>query len=80
MLVTVKYFGMAVEKTNTSQETINISSNLATIHELEELVLGKHPLLQSITYNIALNKEIKEKKQLLNNGDELAFLPPFAGG
>ncbi|NIJ44379.1 molybdopterin converting factor subunit 1 [Wenyingzhuangia heitensis] len=80
MLVTIKYFGMLVESTKLTQETINISTDTTTIQDLENIVLVKYPTLQNSTYNIAQNQKIADKKQRLNNGDELAFLPPFAGG
>jgi len=80
MLVTIKYFGMLTEHTKLQEEPIKISSKTTSIQELENTIILKYPSLQSSTYNIALNQKIVDKKQLLNNGDELAFLPPFAGG
>lgn len=79
MLVNIKYFGMILEQVNLASEPLEISEN-TSIQDVESLLLEKYPSLQSMTYNIALNLSIKDKTTLLNNGDELAFLPPFAGG
>lgn len=80
MLVKIKYFGMLTELTKLTGETVNITAQNTTIQELENRLISKYPSLLNSTYNIALNQKITDKKHLLNNGDELAFLPPFAGG
>lgn len=79
MLVTVKYFGMIAEQTNSPQEIIDLEK-IVSIQDLELVILSKYPVLKNSTYNIALNQKIAYKENLLTNGDELAFLPPFAGG
>ena len=79
MLIIVKYFGMLVEQTHKQQETLEFSEN-STVKTLESIILSKYPLLKNSSYNIALNQKIVTKKSILSNGDELAFLPPFAGG
>ena len=38
------------------------------------------PALKEYTYKIAVNQEIVTKKMKLKDGDEVSFLPPFAGG
>ncbi|MGY5351656.1 MoaD/ThiS family protein [Wenyingzhuangia sp. IMCC45533] len=80
MLVTVKYFGMVLEKTNTSSENIGFPDTDTSISDIENLILEKYPTLSQLTYNIACNQKIASKDTLINQGDELAFLPPFAGG
>lgn len=79
MLVTIKYFGMLLELTSKTTETININNN-TSISQIETILLKKYPNIKNVPYNIALNLKIQNKSTLLNNGDELAFLPPFAGG
>ncbi|NJB83194.1 MoaD/ThiS family protein [Wenyingzhuangia aestuarii] len=80
MLITIKYFGMLTELTKQHQETLNTPDAVMTIQDLELLITAKYPALKNTTYNIAQNQKIGNKQQQLNNGDELAFLPPFAGG
>lgn len=79
MLVTVKYFGMILEQVHLAHETLELKEN-TSIQELESLLLERYPSLENMTYNIALNLSITDKTTLLKDGDELAFLPPFAGG
>ena len=80
MLVTAKYFGMVLEHTQTNQETITLPKEVCTLQDFEHFVLQQYPKLKTITYVIAKNQKISSQKDRLNNGDELAFLPPFAGG
>lgn len=79
MLVKVKYFGMILEQVKTDSESLTIEEH-SSIKDVESVILAKYPGIKNITYNIALNLSIKDTSTLLNNGDELAFLPPFAGG
>ncbi|MGY6648768.1 MoaD/ThiS family protein [Wenyingzhuangia sp. IMCC45574] len=79
MLVKVKYFGMILEQVKTDSELLTIEEH-SSIKDVESVILAKYPGIKNITYNIALNLSIKDTSTLLNNGDELAFLPPFAGG
>ena len=79
MLITIKYFGMLVEITNTTQETYSLEQD-SELEKIEQDILVKYPKIQHITYNVAVNQKIVDRKHLVKNGDELAFLPPFAGG
>ena len=80
MLITIKYFGMLVEITNTTQESYQYDLEGISINDIELSILSKYPNLKNTTYNIAVNQQIATKNQPVKNGDELAFLPPFAGG
>ena len=80
MLITLKYFGMLAEVTNTTQETYSLSSNDIILEKIEQQILSKYPKLQQTIYNIAVNQKIVVKNHPIKEGDELAFLPPFAGG
>ncbi|ANW95025.1 hypothetical protein AXE80_01375 [Wenyingzhuangia fucanilytica] len=80
MLITIKYFGMLVETTNLNQESISLEVDDCTLESIEKKILSKYPTLTNITYNIAVNQKIVSKNYPIKNGDELAFLPPFAGG
>lgn len=79
MLITIKYFGQLVEITNTTQESYPTDGD-ATLETIETSILKKYPNLKNTTYNIAVNQKISPANKSVNNGDELAFLPPFAGG
>ncbi|MFZ4545534.1 MAG: MoaD/ThiS family protein [Saprospiraceae bacterium] len=47
---------------------------------LKENIIGLYPVLDKYPFVIALNKKVVKGKQLITAGDELALLPPFAGG
>jgi len=36
--------------------------------------------LKGISYQVAVNQKIANKEQILNDTNEIAILPPFAGG
>ncbi len=80
LVITLKYFGMLVEQTHTHTEKIELAANKISMNDLELQILTKYPKLSTLTYNIALNQKIVAKEALISNGDEIAFLPPFAGG
>ena len=77
--ITIKYFGEIAEAANCNEE--QISSKTDKLSELIEQLSDKYnlqrfPLIIALNQNmIDLNDDIK-----INNNDELAILPPFAGG
>jgi molybdopterin converting factor small subunit len=54
--------------------------NIEDTMSLTEFIIEKYPLLKNKTYRIAVNRELVNGKYDLKNGDEVALLPPFAGG
>ena len=40
----------------------------------------QYPFLKTIKFNIAVNKTKMNKNRRLKTGDQIAILPPFAGG
>lgn len=78
MEVNVKYFGEVVERTHKSEEKIAVEKN-----ELAELIqmLNKQYLLHDLNLQVAVNEEIiSDENYSLTENDEVALLPPFAGG
>ncbi|MDB4297274.1 MoaD/ThiS family protein [Flavobacteriaceae bacterium] len=80
MLITIKYFGMLVEDTKTTEEILNFDTKSITIKELKKFICKRYRGLESKTYNIAINQKIAGYNDLITDGNELALLPPFAGG
>lgn len=63
--------------TGIPSETINTPE---TLQELNESLLARFPRLAAVSYRLSVNRQlITENRQLLD-GDEIALLPPFAGG
>ena len=54
--------------------------NMKDTVSLNEHILAKYPSLKNKTYRIALNRELVSERRDLKDGDEIALLPPFAGG
>ena len=78
MEVRLRYFGMIAEATNCSEE--NFVFDGKSLQELKDIVEEKYPAIKSKTYQLALNQSLSNLDSKVNNGDEIAFLPPFAGG
>jgi len=77
MQVEVKYFGMLAEITDCNTEQLVISSQ--DVSGLKEALLDKYPDFKNKDFRIAQNHGLVEDTALLT-GQEIAVLPPFAGG
>jgi|TARA_B100001769_G_scaffold107870_1_gene83821 MoaD family protein len=77
--VIVKYFGIISEKTGKNEEKIELTVNDIS-NFLKKIFLQYN--LEKFSVNISVNHEIINLNQPYNikNGDEIAILPPFAGG
>lgn len=78
-------FAKARELTEISKDELVLPSSRLTTNDLLQCVLQKHPKLQLIVNNIvlAVNEEyVMDKNQViqLNDGDEIAIIPPLSGG
>ena len=77
MKVNIKYFGMILEYIGMEKE-IFLSNSGGTVDNLKNELELKYPSLQKMNYRISINKSLSQ--DTFNNGDEIALLPPFAGG
>ena len=77
--ITVKYFGAIAELTTCSTERIIVEENQG-VEDLHQTLLEKYNPLKTATYKIAHNQRIIEDNHPLKDQDEIALLPPFAGG
>lgn len=78
-MVTVKYFGEIAEKTKCTVETFSIPED--GFVGLKQFIIKQYSLENQLV-KFALNHELvlsMENVELFS-GDELAVLPPFAGG
>ncbi|MCB9223128.1 MAG: MoaD/ThiS family protein [Crocinitomicaceae bacterium] len=78
MEVKVKYFGVVAEKLNKEQE--NISIDVSTDIDLRKLFISLYPILEPITFKIAVDHVLMNFIQKGSAPSEIALLPPFAGG
>jgi molybdopterin synthase sulfur carrier subunit len=77
MNITIKYFGLIAEVTNKNEEIIYFSGN--SIAEILEHLYSKYPNLKNKDFKVAQNQELVSETTEIS-GQELALLPPFAGG
>jgi len=78
MLLKIKYFGMVAEATDKNEEEFIFKNG--TVNELAQLLQQTYPKLKALNYKFAINQSIIESNENLNENDEVALLPPFAGG
>ena len=77
MQITIKYFGQIAEVTKRNEETMSFSKLL--VSELLNHLFIKYPMLKNRSFTIAQNQELVADNTELT-GEEIALLPPFAGG
>jgi molybdopterin synthase sulfur carrier subunit len=79
MVVKVKYFGAIAEVTGVSEEVLELEAVDSSVQKLSAFCLQKYPQIGNLSFQIAVNQKISINTELSDN-DEVAFLPPFAGG
>lgn len=77
MKLKIKYFGMLAEFTNCEEETIDFTKS--TVSDLIDELNDLHPELNTINFQVAIDKKIVDKNSLITEA-EIAMLPPFSGG
>ncbi|WP_242085017.1 MoaD/ThiS family protein [Aestuariivivens sediminis] len=77
MNISIMYFGQIAEVTGVKEETMLLEHRL--ISELVSFLIQKYPELESKSFQVAQNKELVSFDTQLT-GEEIALLPPFAGG
>lgn len=82
MQVRVMYFGAARERCGgTRRETLTLA-NGATVGDLADVLSERHPGLKAIQAQVrmAVNEDFAAPTQTLVDNDEVALIPPIAGG
>ncbi|HQV74211.1 MAG: MoaD/ThiS family protein [Flavobacteriales bacterium] len=72
----VLLFGMIAEKANTDRVQISATS----LSELRTALISRIPELDRMSYAIAVDRAVVHTDLALNGTEEIAVLPPFAGG
>lgn len=80
MEITVKYFGIIVDITKKKEEVFLISEHCNTLNKLQSSIEIKYSKLLVVNYSVAINKLFANCDIELKDKDEVALLPPFAGG
>lgn len=82
-MVTVRFF--AVLKKLLERDSMHLElSGPITLKALLDRIESEIPAIRTVIREgrtmIAVNQEIAQDETLVSDGDEVAFLPPFAGG
>jgi molybdopterin converting factor small subunit len=77
MEIDVLFFGALTEVT---KATFTHYSKVNSFRDLRFRIDDEFPELVHYNYRIAVNSEIVNEDPVLKDGDEVAFMPPFAGG
>ena len=82
-MVTVKFFAMLRNLAGSEGKEYEVSGPV-TLEELKALITEDfpplRPVLEGRSVLISINQEFALGGAVVNDGDEVAFLPPFSGG
>jgi sulfur-carrier protein len=77
MEVKVLFFGVLAEVSGTSFKHYN---NVKSIGDLKLRIQDEFPEIVHYNFRISINSELTDNDLMLKSGDEVALMPPFAGG
>ena len=78
MTLLIKYFGMTTEASGKKEE--ELLNQYSSITELKKYLLMKYPELVNMNFKIAVNQLLIDGDYNIVGNEEIALLPPFAGG
>jgi len=81
MKVDVLYFAVLRERIQLDHETVELAAG-ATVRDARAVIAARHPSVARLLpgVQLAVNRVVAADTQPLSEGDELALLPPVAGG
>jgi molybdopterin converting factor small subunit len=77
MEVTVMYSGILAEKAGKSKESF---SGVKSLNEIRKMLAGRYDGFSELHYVIALNGVIVHEDARVEEGDQVALIPPIPGG
>jgi len=77
-MIKILYFGMIAEAMGKNEDNIELTFN--KIVDLKQHLISENSKLLSYSFKFAVNNKLIDDDYILNLGDEIAVLPPFAGG
>ena len=78
MSLKIKYLGMLAEATGKNEEILEF--NVISVSQLIKTLQKKYPQFITMSFKVAVNHTLVEENTELKENDEVALLPPFAGG
>jgi MoaE-MoaD fusion protein len=83
-MVTVRLFGMTKSLAGNANSLSLALSNGRQVKDLVELINVGYPMIGELIHKkkvlVSVNQEIAHEETAIREGDEVALLPPFAGG
>ena len=83
-MVTIKLFGMTKMLAGNQGSLSLALTNGRRVKDLVELLDGGYPAIGELIHKkkvlVSVNQEIAHEDMEIRDGDEIALLPPFAGG
>jgi molybdopterin converting factor subunit 1 len=81
MPVQVRYFAALREATGRDIETLQLPAG-TTVDQIRSLLVERYPALSTLLPRcaVAVNRSYAGGEATLDDGDELAFIPPLGGG
>jgi molybdopterin synthase sulfur carrier subunit len=77
MDISVLFFGILAEIAGLRRKHYRAVSSFS---DLRHRVADDFPEMENYSFRIAVNNRLTVEEPLLRDGDEVLFLPPFAGG
>jgi molybdopterin synthase catalytic subunit len=79
MQIKVKFFAIFREAVGKKTDSLNIDES-TTVEGLWEQYVSQNPRLQAMRAAYAVNQKLVSAEHVLQDGDEVGFLPPVSGG
>ena len=83
-MVTIKLFGMTKSLAGNQGSLSLALANGQQVKDLVELLEAGYPMIGELIHKkkvlVSVNQEIAHEETEIRDGDEIALLPPFAGG
>ncbi|MDP4221890.1 MAG: MoaD/ThiS family protein [Bacteroidota bacterium] len=77
MDINVIFFGVLGDIAGTCQKHYQ---GVSSFDDLRHRIMDDFPEIMHYNFRISVNNEIINEDPVLRDGDEIAYLPPFAGG
>ncbi|MBV9930451.1 MAG: molybdopterin converting factor subunit 1 [Alphaproteobacteria bacterium] len=79
-MATILFLGRLRESVGAGALTVTLPAGVRDTERLRDWLAAEHPALREPSVRIAVNAELHPRQTPLDDGDEIAFLPPVSGG